>query len=290
MADGPFIAIDWGTTNCRACRVERGTAQQVVRLDAGVAGLAAQDYPQIVARLRADLGDLPVLAAGMLGSTRGWIVAPYVPVPASLGDLAAACVAAPAQAMWIVPGVAQDRPGACDVMRGEEVQFLGAAIAHPDAASAAMVQPGTHSKWAEVDAGRITRFSTWMTGELFALLRVQSTLAEMLAAPPALSPAFFSGLKAAEGHLLHSLFAVRASVLLEREAAADGASFVSGLLIGQELRGNLKPGQRVGIVAEGDLAKTYEAAIGACGGVPVCIDGTAAFVTGMTSIWSMMTR
>lgn len=289
MAHGSFIAIDWGTTNCRAYRVEHGTLQQSVRLEAGVAGLAAADYPQIVARLRAELGDLPVLAAGMVGSTRGWMVAPYVATPASLGDLAAACAAAPAATMWIVPGVAQDQPGACDVMRGEEVQFLGAALACPDAASVPMVQPGTHSKWAVVEGGRLTGFSTWLTGELFALLRANSTLAEMLVAPPSVSPAFYRGLKAAGGDLLLSLFSVRAAVLLEREAADDSASFVSGLLIGHELRGNLKAGQRIGVVAEGDLAEIYCCAIGACGGVPVRIDGAAAFVTGMAAIWSLRT-
>ena len=40
--------------------------------------------------------------------------------------------------------------------------------------------PGTHSKWVEVEKGRIERFSTYMTGEVYAVLKQHSILGRMM--------------------------------------------------------------------------------------------------------------
>lgn len=48
--------------------------------------------------------------------------------------------------------------------------MLGA-LARLGVADGLFVLPGTHSKWVpEVEAGRITTFATYMTGEVFAAL------------------------------------------------------------------------------------------------------------------------
>src|SRR3546814_1406071 len=62
----------------------------------------------------------------MVGSNRGWIDAGYVAAPATI-DALAANVVRPIEGVAIVPGVSRSVDGRGDVMRGEEVQLLGAA-------------------------------------------------------------------------------------------------------------------------------------------------------------------
>src|SRR3982750_1978043 len=120
-----FIAVDWGTTNRRAYLID-ASGRRVDEFEdgKGVLSISAGGFPAAVQEIRERLGDKPLLLAGMVGSNRGWIEAPYVACPASLKDLAHA-VARPSDREVIVPGVKDDSNGRADVMRGEEVQLLG---------------------------------------------------------------------------------------------------------------------------------------------------------------------
>lgn len=279
---GAVIAVDWGTTNRRAYRIAAdGIVEDRADGGDGVATMRAGDYPAVIAGLRDRFGALPVLAAGMVGSTRGWREAPYVPAPAGLAEIAAALLPV-ADGVWIVPGVAQ-HAGSPDVMRGEEVQVLGAMAAGLVPADALVVQPGTHAKWVAVAGGRIAGWRTRMTGELFALLRDHSILSEMMTAPAAPGPAFAEGIARGGGDLLGALFEVRASVLLGQRRAADGAAFASGLLIGAEIAAAFAgSGPRgVHLLSEGPLATLYAAGLAAAGAHTHLVDSPAAFVAGI---------
>ena len=117
--------------------------------DAGILKVQDGDFagtlPDAIGDWLAAAPDLPVLAAGMIGSRQGWLEAPYVPCPAGLPELAAGLVAVQAEggrAVRLVPGVI--RPGATDgfpdVMRGEETQILGDLAAGRDR-RAALLRP-----------------------------------------------------------------------------------------------------------------------------------------------------
>ena len=67
-------------------------------------------------------------------------------------------------------------------MRGEETQILGV-LAASGRGDGLFVLPGTHSKWARVEAGRIVGFATFMTGEVFAALKDHSLLGRLMAPP-----------------------------------------------------------------------------------------------------------
>lgn len=287
---GAFVAIDWGTTNRRAYLVDAigGVLDRIDRGD-GVATLGAAAYPAAVAAIHARWGDLPVLAAGMVGSTRGWRETPYVPAPAGLSDIAAALVPIGDGGVRIVPGLALDRSGCPDVMRGEEVQVLGAVAAGLAPADALLLQPGTHAKWVTVTGRRIVGWRTRMTGELFALLRTHSILAEMMTAPAVPGPAFRDGLDRRGADLLAALFEVRAAVLLGRRPQADGAAFASGLLIGAEIAAAFADtGPRdVHLLSEGPLGTLYAAGIDALGGRVHAVDSHAAFVAGIHRLWEL---
>lgn len=278
-----FLAIDWGTTNRRIYRIEDGAVVATHRDDRGVKAMAAADYPAEIASIRARFGDLPVLMAGMVGSTIGWREAAYLPLPATLHDLAEACAAVDPRTA-IVPGLC-DRS---DVMRGEEVQLLGAHGAGLVPADALLCQPGTHCKWARMAGGAITGFTTAMTGELYDLLRRESVLAAQLSAPVTVGAAFAAGVgEGARRDLPASLFGVRARGVLGALPLADAASYASGILIGADTAARIAVGEHVHVhvLADAALGDLYCAAIRHLGGTADRIDSHAAFVAGITAIW-----
>ncbi len=287
-AGGRYISIDWGTTNRRAYLMgEGGDVLDTFRDDRGVTAVARDEFAGELAAVRARLGALPAIAAGMVGSTRGWHEAPYVAAPADLAALAAARLTIAGEDFAIVPGVSLRAGSRADVMRGEEVQVLGAVAAGLAPADALFAQPGTHNKWIETQGGRIVDFSTAMTGELFALLRGHSILAGMLDGPVADGPAFRDGLVRGAGarDLAVALFEVRAAVLLSARAAEDAAAFASGVLIGADVGAQDLVGRDVQLIADGPLADLYEVAISVAGGRAVRVDSRAGFAAGIHRIW-----
>lgn len=285
MRARPFLAVDWGTTNRRVYRMDAaGAVVETARDDRGALAIPQAAWGAEIAALRARFGDLPIIAAGMIGSTRGWREVPYVACPAGLADLAAQLAWVEPGRTAIVPGVV-DR-GAPDVMRGEEVQLLGAVAAGLVPGDALLCQPGTHCKWATMREGRITRFRTAMTGELFAMLRERSLLSDYMEGPVAPGADFAAGLALArERQVLTGLFQQRATAVLDPAARAATAARTSGLLIGSDvLEQRLAPGQTVYVLADEALGALYGAAIAACGGSVVSVDSHAAFVAGMTTL------
>ncbi len=264
---GPFIAVDWGTTNRRAWRIAAdGTVEDSLSDSGGITSVPAEGFDAEAADIRARLGDLPMLLGGMIGSDRGWRNVPYVPCPADPQALAAGiCWIDPRTG--IVPGVCQRDAQAPEVMRGEEVQIIGGLASGPLRGDSLVCLPGTHAKWVQIDAGRIARFATWMTGEVFALLTRHSILAPLLEGEAAPGAGFAAGVAAsADGDPLGHLFALRAGAVLGIPRS-DPASYASGLLIGAEVRAaSARFATRSGgtapyLIGRPDLGVLYAAAI-----------------------------
>jgi 2-dehydro-3-deoxygalactonokinase len=290
-ADG-FIAVDWGTTNRRAYRLD-GAGNCTAEFDdaKGVLAVEAGGFPAAVAEIRERLGDLPLLLAGMIGSNRGWVEAKYVPCAAGADDLAAALAWA-GEREAIVPGVCYRGQGRADVMRGEEVQLVGA-IADGDVPPDALVcHPGTHNKWVVVEGERIAAFRTVMTGELYSLLKKHSILADLLKADALPDDAFRRGARHSLDHddLPAELFAVRARVLLGEARADEAASSASGVLIGADVRIGLAdaPPGDIYVMGRPDLTRLYAAAIGEAGRKAIELDGEQSFVSGVRRIAERM--
>ncbi|WP_328799506.1 2-dehydro-3-deoxygalactonokinase [Sandaracinobacteroides hominis] len=281
VSGGAFLAIDWGTSNRRVWRLEGGDITATERDGKGAGQLKPQDYPAELAAIRARLGDLPVRIAGMAGSTVGWREAPYAPLPAGLADLRARLLHVDTRTA-IVPGVA----AAADIMRGEEVQVLGAVAAGLVPPDALVVQPGTHSKWARLEGGRIADFTTAMTGELYALLRQHSLLARQLAGQDATpGTAFLSGVaEGARRDLAASLFSIRARSVLGLAPDSDAASYASGLLIGAEVAAQMPSGAHVHLLANPPLSTLYATAIEVLGGSTTQVDSETAFLAGIREL------
>jgi 2-dehydro-3-deoxygalactonokinase len=280
-----FIAVDWGTTNRRAWRIKAGEVDQEFEDDRGVLSVGKQGFPPAVAEIRDRHGDLPMLMAGMVGSNRGWVEAPYVPCPAGLDDVVGALCWPEADRTAIVPGLCTSDPA--DVMRGEEVQILGAVDAGMIPDGALVCHPGTHNKWVRLSGRQVASFRTVMTGEMFSLLKEHSILSDLLKDEMAVDDAFRNGVKRGlEGRTLTAeLFAVRAGVLLGERRKEDATDFTSGLLIGADVATGLK-GTTGGVCVMGrpELTKLYAAALRIAGRQATEIDGEAAFLAGIKAI------
>ncbi len=189
--------------------------------------------------------DAPRIACGMIGSRQGWIEAPYRACPVALPDLAAGLTRTPGGELAIIAGIScRDAAGVPDVMRGEETQVAGLVDSH--APEALVVQPGTHSKWTLAGAlpgggTGIRAFVTFMTGEVFAVMRENSILGRLMQGASARGGASFErgvahGFEgASSGALLHRLFGARTLALFGELASADVADYLSGVLIGAEI-------------------------------------------------------
>ncbi|HEX8655525.1 MAG TPA: 2-dehydro-3-deoxygalactonokinase [Allosphingosinicella sp.] len=281
-----FVAVDWGTTNRRAYLIGGdGRLADEMEDEKGILSVERGGFPAAVAEIRERLGDRPLLLAGMVGSNRGWIEAPYVPCPAGSAELAAHIVWAEEGRTAVVPGLSFLNDRRADVMRGEEVQIFGALAGGSVAADGLLCHPGTHNKWVTLEGGRVTRFRTVMTGELFSLLKEHSILSDLLQAAEVHQGAAF------EAGVLHGLsdedvtaelFSVRARVLLEKGRREDAASYASGLLIGADVRTGLRHAAEgeIAVMGRPELTALYSAALNAAGWTTREVDGEEAFLAG----------
>ena len=160
-------------------------------------------------------------------------------------------------------------------MRGEETQIVGVL---PEIDDGIACLPGSHSKWARIANGRISAYRTYLSGEAFAALRGGTILGRMMKDGPTDEAAFDRGLARAadHGHLLHHLFGVRTLGLFGQLAETESASYLSGLLIGHEVRAARPEGQSVHLIGAAQLCALYARAITACGGTAVLQDEDAA--------------
>jgi 2-dehydro-3-deoxygalactonokinase len=293
-----MIAVDWGTSSFRAYRLDDGGAILARRESPrGISLVAAGQFPQV---LRAEIGGWLagggeiVVLCGMVGSRQGWVEVPYCECPAGAEEIAARLhpVELEGAAAFIVPGVTGfDTAGVREVMRGEETQVLGALDELPG--EAVICLPGTHSKWVQVRRRQIVGFSTHFTGEMFAVLKAHSLLGRMLREGPPDDVAFVAGVTRsgeAEG-LLHHLFGVRSRGLFG-ELSAEGASeYLSGLLIGHELRNALAgaPDVQVFLLGAPGLVDRYALGLRALGADPRPLGADSA-VNGMRRLARALTN
>ncbi|WP_018153074.1 2-dehydro-3-deoxygalactonokinase [Leeia oryzae] len=289
-----LIGIDWGSTHARAFRYDRsGQCIETRRSDAGITRCPAGSIPGILLDELTDwlaaAPDVPLLVCGMAGSAVGWQEVPYVQAPVGLSGLVDGLrvFAYAGRQVGIVPGVAGfcDKAGFTDVMRGEETQFVGLSDTLP-----VLIAPGTHSKWIEGGPDGITALHTFMTGEMYALLRQHSLVGRVCADADWDEAAFQEGLSVASVHpdWLNQLFGVRARGVLGERTPAALSSWLSGLLIGYEMVQGLqrlagKPAQ-VGVVASGQLTGPYLAALACFGVQGIAIDGEQAVTRGLWQI------
>jgi 2-dehydro-3-deoxygalactonokinase len=285
-----FIALDWGTTSFRAYHVKNGAITNTVSASAGILSVADGDFD---AALESHIGKwdtkLPVLAAGMITSRQGWIELPYVPCPAGPSEFARNLhhhVSKKGRKIAFATGLSfRDSNGTPDVMRSEETQVFGAM----EGDSGHFITPGTHSKWIDVADGRIVRFSTYVTGEVFAALKAHTILGKLMKDGPENEEAFATGVRAAladPAGFLNRIFSSRSLALFNELPAEHISSYLSGQVIGTEVAHAMSHNpkqQDYTILASPGIADRYAKAL-AVAGLKARIGESTAIVTGLARI------
>ena len=255
-----FIAVDWGTTNRRAYLIDSaGKQTDEFEDDKGIFSVPQGGFPDAIAEIRDRLGDKPLLLAGMVGSNRGWKEAPYVPCPAGIDDLAQALVWA-GEREAIVPGVSYVGHGRADVMRGEEVQLLGAVAAGLVDPDALVCHPGTHNKWTRAPPGQDPELPHGHDGRAVQPFEgAQHSRRPARRRRSTRTTSFKRGGPPRDVQRIASRRAVRIarSVLLGQMKKEDAASYISGLLIGTDVRIGLTDADRraVDVMGRPDLTR-----------------------------------
>lgn len=285
---------DWGTSRLRLFRVEQGVIAG--RLDGpgiGAVGRAAEAaFADTMAPWLSEGMPESITLCGMVGARDGWVEAPYADCPADVATWRQAAVRFDWRGtpLAIMAGLAcEDAEGIPDVMRGEETQIFGALARDPVLAAGRhlIVLPGTHNKWSLVEDGRISAFRTVPTGELFALLRNQSTLGPKVDVtdPAEEAAGFAEGLaRASDAKLLQSLFATRSMRLRAGRSTDWALGYLSGLLIGceiAEITTTLSGADGVVLIGDKRLSARYAQALDGLGIASRALEGDACALAGL---------
>lgn len=293
--EGAFIAGDWGTSRLRLYLCAADGTVMARREGDGAA------VPDCAGRFEAAVGGwdrdapLPAILGGMVGSTIGWREVPYLACPAKPAAIGGAALrfVARGRAIAIAPGLqCVNALGVPDVMRGEEVQILGALRLRPHLARGRhlLCMPGTHTKWVEIEDGAVMRFQTALSGELFQILRHHSVLVQGGGDADPQGAAFARGLAHARTHgscgLLHLIFSTRSLVVTGAMAAGEAASYLSGLIVGADVGAMLGHHRvpQVLLICSPALAALYTRALDAYGVEASVIDGDGAAVAGLVQL------
>ncbi|RUR30668.1 2-dehydro-3-deoxygalactonokinase [Vreelandella nanhaiensis] len=302
-----WIAVDWGSSNLRAWALDHH--DQVIAeasSDKGMLSLKPDEYEAELRRLVSpwlpDSGQIEVMICGMAGARQGWLEAAYLPVPTALDQLSQGAVMPRLTdtqlRVHLLPGLSQTRSAThpFDVMRGEETQLAGLVADTPFFSGLACL-PGTHAKWATLEAGTVTQFTTYLTGELYQLLANQSVLKHSVGSDdlndPACCEAFIaavSEIHAAPETFSSRLFELRAQDLLDGRLPSGNAraamlsARLSGLAIGLELTGACRisaANEPVTLIGNQALCQRYKMALNAVGFQARHMDGDAAVLAGL---------
>ncbi|MGR5338995.1 2-dehydro-3-deoxygalactonokinase [Vibrio astriarenae] len=299
LNEAAWLIIDWGTTNFRAfAMTEHGREIERIEKHIGLLsienGQFSEALKQVLSEWITDYQRLPIVMAGMVGSQQGWHDVPYVKTPASFEGITEKAFSFELE--WgakatIYPGIKhKNAQSQFDVMRGEEVQLIGAkALLGKDSFHA--VLPGTHSKYANVTDGVIQSFSTYMTGEIFSVLSKHTILGKDLGPSKAQfdSVAFLKGVEESNVEsLTNQLFLARTHRLFKQLNNDDVLDYLSGLLIGHEVKSiigyiNCRK-EPLNLIGSYQLSKKYEMALNALGFISQVLDGEECFIAGMKQL------
>lgn len=290
-----LLSCDWGTSSFRLRLVNVkdhdvvgevtspsgiGTvynAWQEANADGSVA--RADYYRSIIAtqitalqkQTGVDLAGVPIVLSGMASSSIGMQELPYARLPfaldgAHLGMKYYEKLPGFPHEITLISGVRSDH----DVMRGEETQLIGLGAAMDlSGRDAIFIFPGTHSKHMFVRDGRLIDFKTFMTGEVFNLMANQSILKDSIDQylqsdfNEEAAGAFRLGIReSGSGNILNALFTVRTNQLFGLLNKRENGMFLSGLLIGYEIRDLTKETRAHLVLCGGNnLYQLYKAAI-----------------------------
>ena len=282
MGTNKFVSIDWGTTNLRIRLVDRSNINIIEELDQGYGIKELHDLwkksnqdketfylDYLIGKFNQFKNEIdtstPLVLSGMCSSSIGIRALPYMSVPFKLNgsDLYKETFRRKGYEIIMISGVKTKN----DVMRGEEIELIGLSSYIEVKSNSVCIFPGTHSKHVFCKDGKVEDFKTFMTGELFEVISKHTILKESVtfSNPSKIKTmAFIEGVEASlkETAIFNALFNIRTRSLLQEKSSEENYYYLSGLLIGEELK-TLLTADIDGIIlcAGGSVANLYQKAL-----------------------------
>ena len=287
-----FLSCDWGTSTLRLKLVDTHTGA-IIAEESNAQGIAytynlwqtlgeadentktlfylnmlQQLIQNMETRLNRSLNGIRLIISGMASSSIGFLELPYSELPFSLSGADLQLGHLPAQAgfdhpVTVVSGIKSDD----DVIRGEETQLLGYAdVSTGPINHETFVFPGTHSKHIHVNGNKVSGFKTYMTGDFFELLSQKSILSNAVEEDDDMetdhSDIFKQGVAdSINANLLNAAFKVRTNNLFGVYNKKQNFNYLSGLLIGTELKELLNSqAQKIHLICGAVLQRYYRMA------------------------------
>ena len=283
-----FISCDWGTSvlRLRLIDIDTTSVEAETVSDQGVSStfnlwkqsskhederlfyyrsILNEQVAKLEAQLSISLENLPLIVSGMASSNIGMLELPYkeVPLNADGRDLYTRVIQQTddfRHKILMISGIKTTN----DVMRGEETQLIGC-LNDDDEADRYFIFTGTHSKHVRVKNGEAIDFKTYMTGEFFELLSKKSVLSNVVENNVLPGDdnmeSFRKGVAdSLHSNLLHSSFLVRTNHLLGKLSKKENYYYLSGLLIGTEMKDLTDEYEHINLVSNEFLGRYYKAA------------------------------
>jgi len=282
-----FLSCDWGTSSLRVRLADTGDGKILAEARSGdgiaqtfeqwrVTGLAAdkkagfymevidRQIRQLESQTGQSLNGLTLVLSGMASSSIGFIDLPYTSMPFNIDGPGVITTLISASREFdhdvlVISGAKTDS----DVMRGEETQLIGCVEPGQEVSNELFIFPGTHSKHVLIKDNQAVGLKTYMTGELFSLLGQNSILKNSVEAGIFDANAFKQGLiDSGRGNLLHLIFKVRTNSLFDIRGKNENYHYLSGLLIGSEVRDMLSTdAETINLVCGDELRLPYQIAL-----------------------------
>ena len=260
-----WVALDWGTSNFRAYLMDNNNVIDQVSTQEGMKFIDQNEFEKILIKnidAWNNKFDIKVIiASGMVGAKQGWIEVPYINSPCDIRNLNFKSLKILDDVkIHILSGVSQFNPS--DVMRGEETQIAGFLLNNIDF-NGSICLPGTHSKWVNLNSYNIQEFTTFLTGELYEIVKKYSILNHSLNTAELDDEIVKSAAKLIienPSFISNKLFEIRAENLLKNSSQISNNSKLVGYLLGIELSGsrNYWEDKDLVIIGSSNLNKYYE--------------------------------
>jgi 2-dehydro-3-deoxygalactonokinase len=311
-----FLSCDWGTSffRLRLVRYENLEVIAEEKNDEGIAktftswknqgaeaGKRQAFYQSVITksiqilsqRLDYSLAGIPVIISGMAASNIGMIELPYKEIPVATDgsdfEIKELVIEEVENPFIIISGIKTTN----DVIRGEETKIVGCSSHFTDDDEKFLIFTGTHPKHVTIESKKVIAIKTYMTGEFFNLLINHSVLASSVKIDanfddPSNQRNFKEGVKdSLKSNLLQSAFGVRTNDILKNIPRENNFNYLSGLLIGTELRDVLNCKYPIYLCGGGDLICYYKSAFDILGiNVFMEIDADTALLNGQKRIYS----
>ena len=260
-----WVALDWGTSNFRAYLMDNNHVIDQVSTQEGMKFIDQNEFEKILIKnidAWNNKFDIKVIiASGMVGAKQGWIEVPYINSPCDIRNVNFKTFKILDDAnIHILSGVSQFNPS--DVMRGEETQIAGFLLNNVDF-NGSICLPGTHSKWVNMNSYNIQEFTTFLTGELYEIVKKYSILNHSLNTTELDDEIVKSSAKLIienPSFISNKLFEIRADNLLKNSNQTSNNSKLVGYLLGIELSGSRTywEDKDLVIIGSSNLNKYYE--------------------------------